>query len=594
MSDGYRKSVQDKYFSDDRGILYRRDPLKDSSGCADTPIANFTPELVEQRRIDDGFEIKDTTLFSAYRNGTHEPPVALEKKDMISNQPHAKFSPGCRIYLGRGYTASVGEMMAMQCEDAEVKTVYAHTGFVKCGDQRIFLNGDYSVTSEGLTDRYTVELDPDLKRCYRFIDADVAPGECFKTLLELMPEVAPNGLLIPSLAYVFLSPLNAMLRERGMEPSFSYYLIGKTGSYKSSWAKVLLCFFGKLNYAETAPITFLDTKNAIGRKLALGCDMPLLLDDRRPTNNSRDREQYEGIEKFVSSAIGDRAARGRLNADSSAKMSYIARCNLIVTAEEAFQNIGSSAIARSVSVELQPDTVNFAKLMELQDKSVQLNKIMQLYIQWIIRNYDSITQGVEKRIGAYRQAFSNAGHPRLATAFAYLSLGYDMLLDFLKAVKQIDDNAATQMQNTARGVFLAMCEKQSERVDNDRPTKLFVSLLHDLLETKQVKLCDLREQRIGDTIVNPPVPTESTVGYRDGNYIYLIANVAYTAVYQYYSRIGNTFPASPSALWKQFADEGKLLYDGKRVDRRKQINGKTGRYITLLSNVLDEFDDKEE
>lgn len=593
MSAEYRKNVQDKYLSDERGILYRRDPLRDSSGCADTPIANFTPELVEQRRIDDGFEIKDTTLFSAYRNGTREPPVALEKKDMISNQPHLKFSPGCRIYLGRGNAASVGEMMAMQCEDAEVKTVYAHTGFVKCGDQRIFLNGDYSITSEGLTDRYTVELDPDLKRCYRFVDTDASPQECFNTLLQLMPEVAPDGLLIPSLAYVFLSPLNTMLRGKGIEPSFSYYLIGKTGSYKSSWAKVLLCFFGRLNYAETAPITFLDTKNAISRKLALGCDLPLLLDDRRPTNNSRDREQYEGIEKHVSSAIGDRAARGRLNADTSGKVSYIAKCNLIVTAEEAFLNIGSSAIARSVSVELQPDTVNFAKLTELQNKAVHLNKVMQMYIQWIIQKYDSIAQDIEQRVSVYRQTFSNAGHPRLATAFSYLTLGHDMMLDFLRDADQIDDATATKMRDAARAIFLAMCEKQSERVDNDRPTKLFVGLLHDMLETKQVKLCDLREQRIGDTVVNPPTATENTIGYRDGNYIYLIATMAYTAVYQYYSRTGNTFPASPSTLWKQFADEGKLLCDGKRVDRRKQIGGKTGRYITLLSSVLDEIDEKE-
>ena len=67
--------------------------------------------------------------------------------------------------------------------------------------------------------------------------------------------------------------------------------------------------------------------------------MVLLLDDRRPTNNAADKLKYESAEKYISSAIGDRAARGRLNADCTAKSSYTARCNLIVTAEEAFQNI---------------------------------------------------------------------------------------------------------------------------------------------------------------------------------------------------------------------------------------------------------------
>ena len=589
----YRKSIQGQYFCDAVGRVYFREPIKNQEAYSDIMLMNFTPELVQLISRDDGFEVTDKIVFRAFRNGVYEAPVELDKKDILSNQTHAKFSPGCRILIGRGNCARCSEMMQMQCEDAEPQTVYTHTGWKVIEGQRVFLNGDYSVTAEGLSDRYVVELDPDLRRCYRFVDGDINEEECFQTVLTTMGQAAPDWLVVPSLAYIFMTPLNGMLRDQGREPSFSFYLIGKTGSYKSSWAKGLLGFVGGLGYAETAPITFLDTQNAIGRKLGLGADIPLLLDDRRPTSNNADKLRYETIEKYVSSAIGDRAARGRLNADSTARTSYIARCNLIITAEEAFQNIGSSAIARSVSVELRPDTINFDKLQELQEHPAHFNRVMVLYLQWLIAHYEEVEKCAADMLKEYREIFTTAGHPRLATAFSNLMLGYCMYLAFLQGKGRVSPDAANTMGKRAIAIFLEMCQKQSEKVEEEKPTKLFISLLNEMLETKKATICDLTRQEVASEILlNPQTVNDKTIGYKDECSIYLIPKGAYMAVAQYYGCLGYTFPASPSALWKQFKDEGKLCCDTGRVDKRKTINGKTKRYITMPISIL--IDDEEE
>ena len=78
---------------------------------------------------------------------------------------------------------------------------------------------------------------------------------------------------------------------------------------------------------------------------------------------------------------------------------------------------------------------------------------------------------------------------------------------------------------------------------------------------------------------------------KDGkDYLYLIGNTAYSAVRQFYAQQGNEFPSSMVNLWKMFRDEGKLIPDvtGNRVDKRKRINGKSGRYIWLRADLLDE------
>lgn len=571
------------------GQLFYLQPLKDANGISKEPIANHAPMLRRIVRKQDGFTTTEQIEFHARRNNMYELPVCVDKKTMIGNQPHVAFSPACRIYLGKGNVSHYSEFMAIQCEDATVENIYTHTGWIVSETgERVFLNGSGSITKDGWVQDYSVELDPDFQH-FQFYPVTVSPAECFQSVVHGLDKAVPGNVYIPLLAYVFMTPLNDLLRHKGKEPCFSLYLIGKTGSYKSSISKMLLGFFGKFSYADTAPITFLDTQNAIGRKLAVGADLPLLLDDRRPTNNTADKLRYEGIEKFVSSAIGDRATRGRLNADSTAKTSYVARSNLIVTAEEAFVNIGSSSIARSVSVELQPDTVNFAELQALQDVPEHFNKVMQLYIQWIIEHYDQINAASDGLLKEYREVFSKAGHARLATAFSQLMFGYTMYLLFLKDYGQLSESDGNTMIATAKSVFLEMCDKQSKKVEDEKPTVLFIELLKEMLETKRVTVSDLRKVKaVGDDVINQPTIGKGHIGYRDDDYYYLIPQEVYTQVYKFYGESGYTFPASKTSLWKMFMDEGKVNPDANRIDKRKKINGKYTRYIWLRASVLDD------
>ena len=584
----------------DEGQLFYLQPLKNAEGVSKEPIANHAPMLRRILRKQDGFTTTEQVEFSARRNHVYEPAICVDKKTMIGNQPHVAFSPACRIYLGRGNVSHYSEFMAVQCEDANVETIYTHTGWITTETgERVFLNGNSSITKDGLSQNYSVELEPDFQR-FQFYPVDTDISECFQTVTDGLEKAISSKVVVPLLAYNFMTLLNDMLRHKGKEPCFSLYLIGKTGSYKSSVSKLLLCFFGKFSYADTAPITFLDTKNAVAHKLAIGADLPLLLDDRRPTNNATDKIQYEGIEKLVSSSIGDRAARGRLNADGTAKISYSAKSNLIITAEEAFVNIGSSAIARSISVELQPDTVKFKELQKLQDVPEHFNKVMQLYIQWIIENYERISGVTDKLLSEYREVFTNAGHARLATAFSQLLFGYSMYLLFLKDYEQITEADINQKLSSAKSIFLKMCDKQSRKVDDEKPTVLFIDLIREMLETKRVTVCDLRKVKtVGADTVNKPLVGRNHIGYRDDDYYYLIPTTTYTEICKFSTEGGNTFPASKTNLWRMLLDEGKITPDIKkdgsiRVDKRKRINGKDVRYIWLLASILDDSDGGED
>lgn len=592
MSEEKRKTIDisDQYYGDAlTGVLYCREPMKSGSGWTDVPVSNFTPKSCGITRHDNGYEVTEVVRFKAFRNGVFEPVVELQKADILSHHPDQKFSLGCRVYPGRYNAQRLAEAIQVQCENAEISTVFGQTGFRVIDGERVYLNVGNCITKDGISKAWNVELDQDLTRCFGFYESSIPDEECYKVLTELIPNSIPDWIAVPSISYVFMSTLNSMLRAKGMEPSFLLYFIGRTGTYKTSWAKVLHGFFGRLGYGDTAPISFMnDTTNRMGHKLALISDMAVLADDIRPNTTTMERAENAKREKFLSSAIGDRSARGRLNADSTAKATYIPRANVIVTAEDAYNDVGASAIARSISVELQPNSINFDHLCVLQKHTEHLNKFMQLYLRWLICHYDSVAAGVEEKLEKYRAKFASAGHARLATAFSNLSLGYRVLLDFLVDKGQMTEVGAEQKTEDAIRIFLKMCSKQSDKVANEKPTTLFVKLLNELIHTKKVRIHDLNAKTtsFGDPI-NSVEATEKTVGYRDNDYYYLIPTAAYNAVVRYYAESGYTFPASAPALWKAFADEKLLITDKGRTDRRKSINGKTSRYIALFASVVD-------
>lgn len=573
-----------KYTANSEGELILTDANGDSRR-----LSNYIPKLVELQRVDDGFNIIERMIFAAYRKGKRELPVALTKEEIENGRFNAKFAPGCRIELGRGNKACVGEMMLMQAEDAELVTRYRHTGFIEDNGEWVYLNGDCSISADGLTDRYSVELEGTMSK-FCFYEVNIDDAECFDKFLNRMGVAIPDHIRIPLLSFVFLSPLNTMLREKGVEPTITLYIIGRTGSFKTSIVKVYLCFFGKFENTTPAPMNFDDSLNALTRKAALGADLPMLLDDRRVSTTAYDKQKYEKVEKHISSVYGDKTSRGRCNPDGTLQNSMVARGNLIVTAEEAYQNIGNAAIGRALSVEMHPGDITDEAMTEMQDLAPVWNKLMQMYIRWIIRNYDRLSKELPERFARFRAEQQNRDHKRLGTSTAHLSIGYSCMLDFLQDAGAIDEATAVSMMQMAQAIFREMSSKQGERVAEEKPTELFLNTLHELVMTRDAKLCEFDS----DTPANYISP--ATVGFIDKSNgdVYLIKGKVYAAVCEQLARCGSVFPVSATNLWKHLAEEHLSSVNKGRYDKKKQIPGVAGNWFIHIPSAVWGNADREE
>lgn len=576
-----RVRIGDNYEYSPDGTLYYIEGKEDKNGntyTETTAIANHTPLLKEQRIIDNGIETTEELVFTALRDFRKGADTAISLKDVLSQTPNIKFGAACRIFLGRGAKSRYSEAMQIQCENAPLTMLYQHTGYTTIEDERVFLNGGHSVTKDGLTDKYNVMLSGQMEN---YVFTDKKDSERYKTLLSLLPSVAPTSLVYAGLGLSFLTPLNALLRDCGIEPCFILYFTGKTGARKTTMAKLFLNFFGAFNNGTAPTASFRDTINAVEKKFALADSTLVLLDDRIPSTTPKIKAQMEAMEQAVARQIGDRSGRARMNADGTLKATYRPKCNLIITAEESFSNVGESAIARSISVDLKPGDINLSALTKVQQNADHLNQCMSDYIQFVIRNWDSITEQAKPLFLEYRDKAQNGGHGRLAECVAHLQIGIYFMCEWLLGENIVDEAQAERLRTAAWNVFIELADKQNRRIVEEKPVKLFLDAVREMRDRGTIRIVDID--------CTNDYNSSSVVGYRDKDFYYFYPDSIYTEVKKFYSAQDRNYPLGKAALFQQLAIDGLIETDKDQTTKAKRIkNGKRPRFLWLKADALDE------
>ena len=578
--------IGEHYFVGADGSLYYVEPIiKDGeiTGQAETAIANHAPILKEQRLTDNGIEQLEELIFTVRRNYQMSGDIAVTLKEILSQTPTLKFGAACRIYLGKGYKSRYSEAMQIQCENAPRSTLYQRTGYAVIDGQRVFLNGENSVTAEGLTNKYNVAFNGQLSN-YRFT-AEKHESR-FDTLLKLLPSTAPQKLIYAGLGLSFLTPLNALLRDEGIEPCFILYFTGKTGTRKTTMAKLFLNFFGSFDNGTAPPAGFRDTPNAVEKKFALTDSTLVLLDDRIPSTTPKVKAQMETMEQSVARQIGDRSGRARMNADGSLKPTYRPNCNLIITAEESFSNVGESAIARSISVELKPGDIELAALTEVQQKAGELNECMSDYIQFIIQNWDNLQAKLKPLFLELRSTAQSGGHGRLAECVAHLQIGVCSMCDWLISAGVLNEAQAAELKSRSWSVFVELAEEQNRRISEEKPVKLFLDAIKEMRDRRTIRFMSVD--------ANTEYAGTNTVGFTDGDFYYCYPDSIYTEVRKFYAAQDKSFPLGKGAIFQQLATENLIETDKGQNTKAKRIDGKRSRFLWLRAAALDNEEENEQ
>lgn len=478
---------------------------------------------------------------------------------------------------------SVITMAGASVTDTEM--MYTHYGWRRIDGKWCYLYQGGCIGTEGVT----VDLGDGL-HAYSLDNypEDMEPQAAAISSMRLV-SVIRERVSIPLLGLTYLAPLREFLQQSGCDPAFAVFLYGRTGSRKSTAAALFLSHFGEFT-SRSLPASFNDTSNYIRTKAFALKDAVLVVDDYHPTSSVQERRQMERTAQSLARAFGDNAERGRLGADLSIQASRPPRSMAIISGEDV-PDIGESGVSRYYVINVEGDDVPAnAELTEVQRSAHagELRAAMRGYIEWLMPQTDRLSDELAEMFYAYRaraqECFrDNPVHGRTVEAVAQIMIGLTMMNRYFASIGIYSPEESAAVTEECWQIVTENSRAQAESSREEKPSRMFVSALRELLTSKAATVVDIAPG------AGKVIPDKNMIGYVDVQNYYFLGDSAYGAVVRFYREQDRAFPVKRAALYRELRSEGYVVDfdEGKSTKGKRTPDGKLQRLLWIPRRCLD-------
>ena len=545
-------------------------------------LSNFMPIPIKKIYIDNGLEEEGYLEIGAVLNSKIKlKPVKvnynkLENMGWICN-PSWDLLP--QIYPPKSnHKEYVYLAIQNLSKDIEKETIYEHTGFRKVNGKLMYL---YHGGAIGDNRDVKVDLCGISLERYKFTNNTYELKESIRTSLSIL-DLAKKEITIPLLATAYLSPLRSLFLEENIPLGFVTWIVGESGSQKSSLSSLIVSHFGDFE-RDTLPGGFKDTANSIEKKAFTLKDTLFAIDDYYPSQTLQEGKKMDAVAESLFGLYGDRQARSRMKQDGkTVKMGFSARGMCIVTGE-SFPNMAESRTARALIIEMARGDIDLNLLSKIQKNKEQLSYCMKEYIKYIIDNYGTIKRNCKNKFIEYRnKANQDFAHGRIPEIIASEYMGIELLLEFANDKQSITYEEMQKLKTMSWDCLIKAAQKQNMRTEENRTDNMFFRGVQELLASKKIYLKSYANYQR-----EPDMSLSTFVGYYDEKRqrCYLLPNVIFNEVAKFYGVQGIKFPGNSTSTWKYLKEAGRLFQGEKdRNTTRKSINGKLVTFIEVLSS----------
>lgn len=517
-------------------------------------------------------------------NGVRLPTVVIPTEEFSSMRwpetkwgYHANVAPGTATRDKLRYC--IGEVGR---EGAERQTVYTHTGWRQVDGTWAYLYQGGAVGAENVSvdlgsglESYSLDKVPEGS----YEEAAMKSyGLCF---------TVKTRVAWPVLGITYLAPLREFLSQRSTDVGFSMFIVGRTGTRKSTLTALALSHFGQFT-GKSLPASFNDTSNYIRKKAFYLKDCLLAVDDYHPSTSPMEKRQMARTAQELSRAFGDSAGRGRMLANTELQRSMPPRALAIMSGEEMPQ-VGESGVARYFTLRLEEEDVPIGDdLTKLQDDAAEgwLRLSMRGYLEWLAPQAGQLPDELMEMFRDLRAAAQEkvkGVHPRSHEAMAMLMVGLTMFLRYLSSLKILAESDIDIFRDEMWNVLAEHVGVQREEREEDKPGNLFIAAVRELILSRSVYVASLGGEESGNT------SARVALGYADTRHYLLYPDIAFTQVVAFYRQSGLEFPVGKHATFRdlremELVDVGK---DGKVSRPARLPGGKMARMLWVPRWLID-------
>ena len=541
------------------------------------PLANFFLRITEDIIKDNG---KDTTRHFKIGGLTTDNkmlrPVIIPVSTFKSlGWITEAWGTQAVVYAGSNTQDHLRVALLLQSKDEAIqKTVFTHTGWREINGKMTYLTNAGAIGEKNVM----VEMEDALIN-YNIPEpvGDAAnPALAMQRSLAFLDIANKREVTLPLLAMMYLAPLCSIL-----DPAFTLWYNGQTGSFKSTIISLALNHFGFFSY-HSLPANWSSTENNLETLLFLCKDAPMVIDDFAPGSNSYQARQLEGKAERIVRSQGNKQSRGRNNADNTTQSSHPPR-GLLISSGEQLPG-GESRNARIFTVDIEREDIDKTKLTEAQHNTHFYRAAMYHYLLWLREQYPDLSKTLIPQWEKLRDEFQGANiHPRLPDVTASLYIGLSKVIGYAVSINAINKRNAANILKEGKDCFIKLAVEQGKLVEELRPGKRFLAAIRSLLATGTARLRDREE-----TGPPTPVPGQSIIGWDDlqNGHILLDPEMAMMVVKRFYQNKEEPFTIKDRAVFHDLKRLGYTDCDKDRRDKVERFGKDIRRVIAVKRNIV--------
>lgn len=468
--------------------------------------------------------------------------------------------------LWRNSMVALGVMAnPTQQERKEESLVYLSTGW---RDGKYYSTNAY-VDESGFHELgsgdISVELpsNPGYFKCYKLDEPPSDMEAATKFIREDVLQVFPYEITLPYLAHIFWTVIAEFIP---MAKPYALWVVGQTGSFKTSYTGVMTSFFGNFRQADFE--TWRSTPNAIEMNGFYLKDAPFVLDDYKAVDIKKDN-----VTRLIQN-YADRHGRARMQSGSKLMQArtYAIRGNLIVTAEDVPPEGETSIPARTLELHV-PTTGNPMKLTNAQIGSTILPGVMSKFIEYLCNKH--LNQADYERLLSERRQQFQALHSRVKENLAANSLAWDIVSEFFG----FQDLTPYYNQGIAN-----ILSQMNTATKSQQASTVFIESIQTLLASSMFYL-----EGINGYDSTPHMENARRIGWIDEKGCYINGQEALAEVNSLRLRsTGSPMNYTLRTIYDQLIAHGEIVPDNTgKPTKNKRINGWQVKIIEFKRGVIE-------
>lgn len=327
-----------------------------------------------------------------------------------------------------------------------------------------------------------------------------------------------NDTLSPMLLFSFQGILHRLFRDAGYEPHYLLFINGRTGSMKTTLAKILFSQMCSPKFRNKPRRIDADTEVSFERAIVKsGYDTVLLFDDYAPAKTpQRKRIMQDKLETIVR-MVGDGSTKSRSDGELNDNQGEGVHGAVVITGELIGK--GESSNLRCLYCEMQREKVNVEMVSWFQSNSFAYTTLLFHFSSFVAEKWNYIKNYIASNFEKERKkVIADLEKDRLADSAVNLLITADIVALFLKQYCLCNPFFNENLIQKMKEGVIECAHKNKIMTQEENYSCIFLRGIHALMSVNKISLYNGKMQTDHIKVYD---------GFEDEEFFYFLPEITY-------------------------------------------------------------------